>query len=785
MPSKKGLLVILFILSMITSLLGAEPQEIIPPKLIRYVKAKYPKEAQKLGISGEVIAEIDIDAKGKVTMVRIIKKAGYGFDQAALEAMKNFKFTPAFYRGKPISSRILYKYKFILKKVKKTSPLPKPTITERLKVALVKPKETKYKTVVRAEIIKTEPTKHVIEREEFSCIAGTGRDPLKVIQTFPGVGRMQFGDARLIVRGSKPEDTKIFLRGLEVPMLYHFGGLTSVFNADILERIDFIPGNFPVRYGNAIGGIVEVEPRSPKRDRLHGYVDLDFLDGGILLEGPLGEKTGFAIAFRRSWIEAILPFFMPEELNFVILPRYYDYQAILDINLKKKGEVRTLVYGSDDALEFVMRGADAPEPAMKGGAKVNLYFHKAQTSWKHIFSPKSQNIFSPFLGFSLERFKLGTDMVDVDVKIFQTGFRDEFTFTPSPLLSILIGIDALGVYYDARARVFGLPPKEGIFPTTHTDKEVSEVEATEWDGGIALYLQTKHSPFEELKLIPGVRVAYYGPLKEVGIDPRLNLRYSLFEGITLKGGIGYHKQMPQPQEWIKGLGNPELITESAIHYSLGVEIRPLKRVFFDFQFFLKELQDLTVISQRKVMREGKLVREKYSNEGIGKIYGGEFLIRHEPSKYFFGWISYTLSKSKRRDKPYKPWRLFDFDQTHILTLVANVKFLKTWQIGARFRLTTGNPYTPIINSYYNSDYDFYTPIPGEYNSERLPLFHQLDLRVLKRFEFKIWMLEAYLEVTNIYNNTNPEGINYNYDYTEKIYTRGIPIFPSLGIKGSF
>ena len=66
-----------------------------------------------------------------------------------------------------------------------------------------------------------------------------------------------------------------------------------------------------------------------------------------------------------------------------------------------------------------------------------------------------------------------------------------------------------------------------------------------------------------------------------------------------------------------------------------------------------------------------VVPEVYSDEGIGRVYGGDLLAQaRQRASRVYGWIAYTLLKSERQDHPGQPWRPFQYDQTHILTLVA-------------------------------------------------------------------------------------------------------------------
>jgi hypothetical protein len=170
------------------------------------------------------------------------------------------------------------------------------------------------------------------------------------------------------------------------------------------------------------------------------------------------------------------------------------------------------------------------------------------------------------------------------------------------------------------------------------------------------------------------------------------------------------------------------------------------------------------------------------NGGEGRIVGGELSAEVSPSSKSFGYGAYTVSRSERRDLDGR-WRFFDQDQTHILTLAAGYIVGAGWELGARFRLISGNPTTPIVGSVYDAKTGVYVPITGPVNSERDPTFHQLDLRIEKQFRIGPGILAAYLDLQNAYNAKNPEGVLYSYDYRESEPLSGMPIFPNLGLRG--
>jgi hypothetical protein len=144
-----------------------------------------------------------------------------------------------------------------------------------------------------------------------------------------------------------------------------------------------------------------------------------------------------------------------------------------------------------------------------------------------------------------------------------------------------------------------------------------------------------------------------------------------------------------------------------------------------------------------------------------------------------------LLRSERRDGPDAGWRLFDFDQTHVLTALASYDLGSGFDVGARFRYATGFPRTPVIGSSYDARRDLYDPILGPRNSVRIPAFWQLDVRISKTWIIASTKLETYLDVQNVTDHQNAEEIVYSADYTQKRYIHGLPILPIVGARWAF
>jgi len=110
-----------------------------------------------------------------------------------------------------------------------------------------------YEIVVYGKAEEKEVTRQRLSLTEVERIPGFGGDAIKSVQALPGVARPQFISGDIIVRGSGVEDTRYFLDGIDIPLLFHYGGLKSVYNSSVLQSIDLYPGGFNTRYGGCVG----------------------------------------------------------------------------------------------------------------------------------------------------------------------------------------------------------------------------------------------------------------------------------------------------------------------------------------------------------------------------------------------------------------------------------------------------------------------------------------------------------------------------------------------------
>jgi TonB family protein len=634
---------------------------------------------------------------------------------------------------------------------------------------------------VRGERPPREPTKRTIEAREVTRIPGTNGDSLRAVQSLPGVARPPGLAGLLIIRGSAPQDTNVFVDGTLIPLAYHFGGLSSVIPSELLDKIDFYPGNFGPEYGRVMGGIVDVGVRSPKKDSYSGLVQFDLIDGRIVAEGPIDSKTRFAVAGRRSWVDAWLgPVLRSAGAGVSTAPVYYDYQVMIERDVTERITARALFFGSDDRLAITVNTPSPSDPALGGDISSHTGFWRAQgrvdanlaaaTKWTNTFA-----VGKDFVDFALGSFFFKLDTTPVT-------WRSDLRAKISPEATMIVGMDFLWGTYDVGLRT-PPPPKPGQAPSPFFSVPAIE---THMKGNFyrpALYAMLDLTPVKGLKILPGVRADYTKDTESWNVGPRLAFRWDAhaeYPRTTFKGGIGVFHQPPQPNESIPPYGTAGLKNDRATHYDLGFEQEFTKNVELSFDGFYKDLQNLIIQQYSNTKASGV----EYANLGSGRVYGAEILLRYKPDDRFFGWLAYTLSRSERRDAPGEDLHPFRFDQTHILTVLGSVRLGKGWEVGARWRYVTGNLYTPYIGGVVDFDAGAYSAVSSyPLFTARVPAFHQLDVRIDKRWDFKSWKLSAYLDVQNAYYRQNPEGITYNYNYSQPSVISGLPILPIIGIRG--
>lgn len=650
-----------------------------------------------------------------------------------------------------------------------------------------------YEAVVVGERDKREVSRVALSTGEIARVPGASGDAVKVIQNLPGVARAPGGFGLLVVRGGNPRDTRVYVDGLEVPQVFHFGGLTSVYSSDLLDKVEFEPGNFGVQSGRATAGRVNLVTRDPGQ-RTHAVFDANLYHSTALVETRPREDLGAAVAVRRSYADAFIGALSKgdeDSPNYAVAPRYYDFQAKVAWTPSTSDKVRLDAFGSND--KTVLTGIKTDGLQNIDEFSYSTAFYQLAATWDRRFDEATRVHLLVGQGWLDMNAKVDTHFSERE-RISTTTMRAELYRDLGQRLTLGAGFDGLyrprfdvDVVAPETSRAGRVQLEHDLAPSQRFSLSLSETQMAGW-------LEATFRPLERLTVVPGIRYDNFGSISKLSwVDPRLSARLALGEATALKAAAGLYHQAPAYAYLTEQWGNPHLKPEGAWQYSVGVERRLLGRVFLDAQLYYKRLFDLALPTDTLVSRNGQMVPEHYSSAGTGKAYGGELLVRWNPDGRFFGWVSYSLSRSTR-DQQVAGGRIEgqpegqEFDQPHNVVAVGTWELPEIWRglsAGFRLRYTTGAPYEQVRSAVYDSDSDAYQAIKtGQVNS-RLPDFFQLDVRVDHKWTYRTWTLATYLEVQNVTNRSNAESIAYSFDYTKSGVVSGLPFFPAFGLRAEY
>jgi TonB family protein len=575
-------------------------------------------------------------------------------------------------------------------------------------------------------------------------------------------------------------------------------------------------------------------------------IDSGFFVGGPLKPFDFFPTINFAAAARRSYIDAILPIILDSLVGpdaIFLSPVYWDLQFKADIRPWDGHQFSLFTFGSSDDLALIGEGDGVT--AQLGFLQT---FQRLVGQWKITMGKDFTHVTQPFVGLDQTQIGLTANELEADITndIVAWGVRDEIRWNPGDRVAAVVGADYLGQtngfelsFPTPSPQEFGgFPRIYNRFPDTEETIDISQAGDIQ---SVGFFAESSLSLIPNLKLTTGIRGDLYNfrywtdedttddeeveydpfgtPTSEIQqwtADPRAAIRYDVLKGTTLKGAVGIYHQPPAFNQINPNIGNPNLEQPRAIQYIAGVEQAVAPRVNVDLQVYYTSRDLLVQSTDEEILEDdGTVTPVNFNNGGVGNTLGLEVLLRHELENYplvgigdwfresfpgiyspwmdgfftqvgFFGWIAYTLSRTEiDLDEDTEQRVLSNFDQTHILTIIAQANLPFDLSFGGRFRLVSGNPTNAPLGSVHDLDRNNYIAVAPTGDQTRLPTFHQLDLRLDRRFVFDQLTLTPYLDLINVYNQANAETYQTDYRSIDQEPINGLPFFPNFGIQGEF
>jgi len=621
---------------------------------------------------------------------------------------------------------------------------------------------------------KTEVSHEVISKEELTSVPGTAGDVIRALQTLPGVAVAGDFSGQMIVRGGGPDDNLYLLDRIPIAFPFHFGGIISTIDSDLIKTVDFSAGGFGPQYGNSWGGLIDVTQRDPRSDRWGGRVEVNMLLSEASVEGPISSDSSLAVSGRRSYLEIL-----GNALgDFTLVPTFSDYQVKYSWNQSKNIHWDFEAFGSDDQLAYtVLPTSDLAQhdPGFAGTFEFHNGYDSQGINYRNILGDQD-TLWETFYHY---RFffdtQLGNQGVHMDNSVDDFGNTFDWLHDFDPDTQFRAGVDYDHITTGTEAYSPVLPGEgQPNFDLTTAPKINALDTATFNNAGV--YADQRFKLFEKkLELSIGARWDFQTNNSQSEISPRMSADYQLSDRTTLKASVGYYHQLLTQGLYPyldPNLGNPALETEECLSEVVGWEQKLDDGLYARVEAYNKDLSNVVVSADYPV---------NFTNEGTGYARGVEFFLRCPPTGRFFGWVSYALSTSVRDNGP-NEIHVYDYDQPDIVTLVANYKVNPGWILGLNWRYNSGMPDTPIVSSTYDPVNKRYLPVYGATNSVRLPDYQRLDVSSSFLTTYDTWQWRFYIQVINLYNHDNVIAYDYNNAYTQRKELRELPLLPYVGFE---
>jgi len=645
---------------------------------------------------------------------------------------------------------------------------------------------------VAVQISGVEVTASVFKRVEESPVSlkslgisqiekspGSNRDISKVIQSLPGVASSVSFRNDIIVRGGGPSENRFLLDGIEIPNLNHFatqgasGGPVGIINTDFLREVDFYSGAFPASRGNSLSSVIDMKLIDGNPDRMVYRATLGASEMALSANGPVSEKTNVLISVRQSYLQ-----FLFSAIGLPFLPTFTDYTVKVKTKFNVKNELTIISIGALDnfKLNTGLKNPTEEQQYILDYLPVNNqwnyaiganYRHYRDNSYSTWVISRNMLYNEAYKYLNNDENKPENKTIDYSSYEIENKIRYE-EVTRLNGYKITYGAGAEYAKYENTTfqKVF-IPTGEDTITEINYS---SDLTLFKWN----LFGQVSKSIFDERLLLSlGVRSDANNYSKDMSnlfrqISPRFSASYSLTPKLALNFNTGRYFQLPAYTTLGYRLPDGELLNKTngiryiqADHIVAGIDYRrndqskiTLEGFFKYYNYYPFSLRDSVSLAS-KGADFGVAGDEGVIPVSKGKAWGAELYFREKLTRNIDATVSYTWVRSSFEDK------LGEFipsawDNRNILNVSALASLKRNWDIGVKWRFVGGAPYTPydvgrssLIEAWDAKGRGYLDY--NEYNTERLQVFHQLDLRVDKEYFFKKWSLNLYLDIQNLYN----------------------------------
>ncbi|MBL7817236.1 MAG: TonB-dependent receptor [Saprospiraceae bacterium] len=603
---------------------------------------------------------------------------------------------------------------------------------------------------------------------EIARNPGGNRDISKVIQSLPGVTATPAFRNDLIIRGGAPNENRFYLDDMEVPNINHFatqgasGGPVGMLNVTFIKEVDFFSGAFPANRGNAMSSVFNFRQREGATDKWRFTANMGASDVGLTAEGPLSKKTSFLFSARHSYLQ-----FLFSALDLPFLPTYTDAQMKIKHKVNDKNEITYLFLGALDQFKLALdnRNTESNAYILDNLPVTPQWNYSNGVVWKRFNNTGYWTFVASRSMLDNKAYKYKNNdetlpkIFDYESQEIENKLRAERT-TRLGKWKFLYGVN----YEFAKYNNFTFQQRN-IVDSVITINYKSDFTMSKYGGFAQVSRQLAD---DRLTLSGGFRIdgnSYNAEMKNPlnQFSPRFSLAYALTPQLSFNFNTGIYYQLPPyttlgfkqdnifvNQDRLKYIQNSQLVGgfEYNTKFDAKFSIEGYFKRYKNYPFLLRDQITLANLGADF----GAIGNDAADSRSKGQTYGIEFLYQQRLYKGFYGILAYTYGRSEFEDRNGNlvpsAW-----DSKHILIATLGYQFKKNWEVGIKYRASTGLPYTPDapesnivalwnVNGKALPDYT-------QLNTLRTNGFNTFDFRVDKKWFGKKVTWNLYFDIQNM------------------------------------
>jgi hypothetical protein len=631
------------------------------------------------------------------------------------------------------------------------------------------------------------------ERKNLASVLAD--DPLRAVQSLPGVTSNNDFDSEFSLRGAPFSRIGLYLDGVLLHAPFHTtdgqadNGSLTIFNGDTTDDMTLYEGAWPVRYSDRTAGILAVDTREGNRQEIQGRLTASASNAGGLFEGPLGKKQrgSWIVSFRKSYLQYILnqiDFGDQAPMSF----GFTDGQARLTYDLTPKHTISLSdVEGASGVDRTPFRSELGVNSVLTSGFRFSLLNLGSR------YAPNSRVLITNHLAWSRER----GDVENRDNALLDNQAYGEWTWHGDVSVSWLS--DKPGQKQGRDTLDFG-----GLFRQLRQDGSTTQFiytpvlipspDAFRGSGHrFGGYVQQSYGLFSDrIHLTAGVRRDEFSQSPVEVTSPYASVSFTPLTGTHVQFDWGQYAQFPELNQIFSAFTHVPLLPERATHYEAVVEQTLDERTRVRVEFYDRQDRDLLArpfLDPRVLLFGGTIFNAvpnaPWRNSERGYSRGAQIFLQRRTANGFTGWISYAYGHAVIRDGDLGVRFPSDYDQRHTFNAYVSRRLRPTVNVSARFTYGSGMP----LPGFYRLDGTAYF-LATNRNGLRAPNYQRTDLRLNKAYVHKKTKATLFAEVINLTNHHNSDFDSAGpYDSTtgrtSPNFFSMFPILPSAGMLFEF